>query len=92
MPRNSLTQTETALTKIKQATEAKIWQYNILKEFIDLFSNNDAVLNFITQNYTNLHSPLIDDSTLLTPEELAKYENDIKETLEEKLYKLLNIS
>ena len=91
MTENTLKQAESRLKKLKSNVNNKIWKYVILKEFIDLFHANRQVLNFIFSSYGAFIYGVLDDSVLLTAEELRAYEENQEMSLEEKLYLLLEM-
>ena len=91
MTENPLKQTEKKLEKLKDKVENKVWKYVILKEFIDLFHANRQVLNFIFSSYGAFIYGVLDDSVLLTAEELRAYEKNQEMSLDEKLCLLLEM-
>ena len=92
MTNKPIIEAEKNLANLRSKTDIQIWQYAILKEFVDLFSQNNRVLNFISTNYGTLSYGLIDDSVLLSKDELALYEKGKEKSLEEKLFELLEMS
>ena len=92
MAKNPITKAEENLAELKNKTDIKIWQYAILKEFIGLFNQNERVLNFISTHYGNLSYGLIDDSVLLSKDELALYEKGHEKNLEQELFELLEMT
>ena len=89
MTKNTLISVENKLHELKGKTDDKIWQYVVLREFIDLFSENNQVIRFIASEYGRLNCFVVDDSALLKSDELATYERGEEKTLEEKLFGLL---
>jgi len=92
MAKNPIIEAKKNLAALKKKTDNKIWQYAILREFIDLFGQDKCVLNFISANYGAFAYGVFDDSVLLSKEELALYEEGTEKSLDEELYELLEMS
>ena len=92
MAKTPIIKAEENLAALKKTTDNKIWQYVILKEFIDLFGQDKRVLNFVATNYGTSFYGLIDDSISMTKEELELYAKNQEITLEEKLQQVLEMS
>ena len=89
--KNTLISAENKLHELKVKTDDKIWQYVILREFINLFGENRYVLNFIASTYGASFYGILDDSCLLIPKELEAYEQGVEKTLKDRLCELLDI-
>ncbi|MBP5698183.1 MAG: hypothetical protein J6W96_01480 [Alphaproteobacteria bacterium] len=91
MTENTLKQTENRLKKLKSNVNNKIWKYVILKEFIELFGEDSQVINFISSTYNAVAYGILDDTKLLSKEELNIYGKNQEISLEEKLSLLLEM-
>lgn len=85
MKEDLLKQAEDRIKKLKQKTNDQIWQYVILKEFVVLFGENKRVMQFVFANLDGTYCGVVDDSVLLSKEELAAYENNQEIPLEESM-------
>ena len=85
MKEDLLKQADDRLKRLKQKTDDKIWQYAILKEFVALFGENKRVLQFIFANFGAGHYGIIDDSVLLSEEELNACEENKEMSPEESM-------
>ena len=92
MKEDLLKQADDRIKRLKKKIDDKIWQYVILKEFVALFGENKRVLQFVFANYDLRHYEIIDDSVLLSKEELTAYENNQEIPLEDSLRSLLGLS
>ena len=90
MPKKNISKAEKQLAELKKEIPQKAWQYVILKEFINLFSQNNRVLNFIYNKFRTSEISVIDDRFPLTEKELALYEQGKELTLEETINELLD--